>query len=214
MVTREIAPASLSGGRPPCYDTRRVRCFVAVEVPSGVRDELVAVQTALRRRLRRADLRWATPDQLHLTLKFLGAVPDDRVAAVSVALDQVGAGAAPLALTAAGLGAFPSLGSARVIWAGITAGSADAAALAAGVDQATASLGFPPETRPFRCHLTLGRVRSPGGGRGLGEAVKAVGNRDFGSWIASELILYESRLRPTGALHVPVSRHALRGVRR
>ena len=198
----------------PVLRDRRVRCFVAVDVPPGVRDELVAVQMALRRRLRRADVRWATPDQLHLTLKFLGTVPDDRVAAISAALDEVVTGAAPLALTAAGLGAFPSLGSARVLWAGITAGSADAAALAAGVDRATASLGFPPEARPFRCHLTLGRVRSPGGGRGVGDAVRAIGSPVFGSWIASELVLYESRLRPTGALHVPVSRHALRGARR
>jgi 2'-5' RNA ligase len=116
-------------------------------------------------------------------------------------------------VAAGGLGGFPSLGRPRVLWVGIARGVAEIAALAAAVDRATAGLGFPPESRPFRGHLTVARVRSPRGLPALVEAVRAAGAPDFGAWTVSEVVLYESRLRPTGAVHVPVSRHALRGPR-
>jgi 2'-5' RNA ligase len=191
-----------------------VRCFIAVDVPDAVREALLAAQAALRARLRHADVRWVGSEQLHLTLKFLGAVPDDRVPAISAALDGVTATALPLSLTAAGLGAFPSPGSARVIWGGITAGGTEAAALAGAADAATAVLGFARETRPFRSHLTLGRVRSRRGVPGLATAIRAAGEVVFGAWEVLDIVLYESRLRPTGALYLPVTRHALRGARR
>ena len=134
-------------------------------------------------------------------------------AAVSAALETAVAGSRPVALAAAGLGGFPSLKSPRVLWAGITAGVPDLVQLAAGIDRGLAPLGFPPEARPLRGHLTIGRVRSPRGGRELAAAVGAAGAPAFGSWTAPEVVLYESRLRPTGALYTPVSRHPLRGVR-
>jgi len=191
-----------------------MRCFVAVDVPARVRDALLAAQAALRARLRHADVRWVGSDQLHLTFKFFGAVPDERVPAISAALERVAASAVPLSLTAAGLGAFPSAASARVLWAGITAGTGDTAGLAAAVDAATAALGFAPETRPFRGHLTLGRVRSRRGVPGLAGAIQQIRDVAFGTWAVADLVLYESRLRPTGAVYVPISRHALQGVRR
>ena len=191
-----------------------MRCFVALDVPEDVRVALGETQAALRAAAPRADVRWAAAAQLHLTLKFLGAVPDDRVSGVSAALATVATGVGPVRLVASGLGAFPSLGDARVLWAGIASAGSETADLAEAVDRALSGLGFPAETRPFRAHLTLGRVRSPRGARGLADAVKSLGSPTFGSWVADELILYESRLRPTGALHVPVSRHALRGAGR
>jgi RNA 2',3'-cyclic 3'-phosphodiesterase len=190
-----------------------VRCFIAVELPADVRSALARAQETIRARAPRADVRWTPPEQMHLTLKFLGAVPTERVADISAALERIAPDAAPLPLAAGGLGAFPSLGSARVLWAGIGAGAVEAAAVAAAVDRATAALGFPPEARAFRGHLTLGRVRSPRAGQALADAVKAMGAPDFGAWTASELVLFESRLGARGALHVPVSRHALRGGR-
>jgi serine/threonine-protein kinase len=85
--------------------------------------------------------------------------------------------------------------------------------VAAAVDRALVPLGFPPEGRPFQGHLTIGRVRSPRAGRALAAAIEAAGTSAFGSWTASEVVLYESRLKPTGAVYTPVSRHPLRGVR-
>src|SRR5439155_19850457 len=97
---------------------------------------------------------------------------------------------------------------------GITAGAPELAELAAAIERALTPLGFPPEGRPFRGHLTIGRVRSPRAGRALAAAVEVAGASAFGSWTASEVVLYESRLKPTGAVYTPVSRHPLRGVGR
>ena len=190
-----------------------MRCFVAIDLTTDVRAAIARAQTRVRTAATHADVRWVDPTQVHLTLKFLGAVVDERVPAVSAALETAVAGSRPVALAAAGLGGFPSLKSPRVLWAGITAGVPDLVQLAAGIDRGLAPLGFPPEARPFRGHLTIGRVRSPRGGRELAAAVGAAGAPAFGSWTAPEVVLYESRLKPTGALYTPVSRHPLRGVR-
>ncbi len=190
-----------------------VRCFIAIDLSSDVRAAIAWAQTRVRTAAAHADVRWVDPAQFHLTLKFLGAVPDGRVAAVSGALEAAVAGTSPVGLVAAGLGGFPSLRSARVLWAGIAAGVPALAELAAAIDRALTPLGFPPEGRPFQGHLTIARVRSPRAGRALAAAVEAAGAPAFGSWTASEVVLYESRLKPTGALYTPVSRHPLRGVR-
>ena len=190
-----------------------VRCFIAIDLTSDVRAAIARAQTRVRTAAAHADVRWVDPAQFHLTLKFLGAVPDGRVAAVSAAVEAAVADTSPVGLVAAGLGGFPSLKSARVLWAGITAGVPELAELAAAIDRALTPLGFPPEGRPFRGHLTIGRVRSPRGGRVLAAAVEAAGASAFGSWTASEVVLYESRLKPTGAVYTPVSRHPLWGVR-
>lgn len=191
-----------------------MRCFVAIDLTTDVRAAIVRAQTRVRTAAVHADVRWLDPTQFHLTLKFLGAVADERVPALSAALETAVAGTSHVALAAAGLGAFPSLARPRVLWAGITTGVPQLAALAGAIDRALGPLGFPPEARPFRGHLTIGRVRSPRGGAELVAALRAAGAPHLGTWTAPEVVLYESRLRATGAVYVPVSRHALEAVDR
>jgi RNA 2',3'-cyclic 3'-phosphodiesterase len=188
-----------------------VRCFIAIDVDPEVLAGVLRTQATLRAAAASADVRWADRAQLHLTLKFLGAVPDDRVPEVSTRLATVAAAAAPIELAAGGVGGFPTLKRPRVLWVGVTAGASALAELAHAVDRAMTGLGFAPEERPFRGHLTIGRVRSPRGGAALAKALEAAGAPLFGSWTVSEVVLYESRLRPTGAVYVPISRHALAG---
>jgi len=187
-----------------------VRCFVAVDLSAEVRAAVAAVQARVHAAAPRADVRWLDPQTFHLTLKFLGNVPDARVPAVSAALEGVVSGPT-LALEAHGLGAFPSLRRPRVLWAGIAGGAPRLVALALNVDRALAALGFPPEERPFRAHLTIGRVRSPRDAGALAKAVEAEATTALGAWTVGEVILYQSRLKPTGAVHEKVSRHRLRG---
>ena len=191
-----------------------MRCFVAIDVSDDVRQALARLLAGIRTAAPRADVRWVEVEKVHVTLKFLGAVADERVPAVSDALADTVRDFDEIQLAAGGLGGFPTLRRPRVLWAGITSGVPELAALAAAVDGATARLGFPPEDRPFRAHLTLGRVRSPRGADALAKAIAAAGAPVLGEWVASEVVVYESRLRPTGALYLPVSRHALRGARR
>jgi 2'-5' RNA ligase len=190
-----------------------LRCFVAIDVPPDVRDAVVRAQVRIRRDAGGADVRWTEPAQIHLTLAFLGAVSEGRVPDVSAALDAVTAAAAPVPLAVAGLGAFPSARRPRIVWAGVGGDVAALRALAEDVQHALAPLGFVPDGRPFRAHVTVGRARTPRGAGALAAAIHAAHDVELGAWTADEVVLYESRLRPAGALHVPVSRHPLRGPR-
>jgi 2'-5' RNA ligase len=181
-----------------------LRCFVAVDLSPEVRTALTRAQAGLRAAAPRAEVRWLEPAGLHLTLKFLGQVAEDKVPAVVAALAAVRR--APIALAAAGLGGFPSLKRARVIWAGLASGVPALTALAADVDRVLAPVGFAPEARPFRGHVTIGRVRSPRGLAAVVEAIQGARAPVFGSWTAAEMVLYQSRLRPTGAVYEVVSR--------
>jgi 2'-5' RNA ligase len=84
-------------------------------------------------------------------------------------------------------------------------------ALAGDIDRALVPLGFAPEARPFQAHLTIGRVRSPRDAGALAKALEAEAATTLGAWTAGEVVLYQSRLKPTGAVHEKVSCHRLRG---
>jgi 2'-5' RNA ligase len=156
-------------------------------------------------------VRWVDPAQLHLTLQFLGQVPDAQAAEIGAQLVPVAARHPAIELAAAGLGAFPTLRRARVVWAGLTGGVAELAALAREVGTALEPLGFVPEARPFRAHVTLGRVRSPHGLGRLSRALERGGAAEFGAWTVHDVVLYQSRLRPTGAVYEAIARAPLRG---
>ncbi|CAN5226392.1 RNA 2',3'-cyclic phosphodiesterase [soil metagenome] len=133
-----------------------MRLFVAVFPPPEVREE--ASRTA-RRLLPDDRIRWSRPGNVHLTLKFLGGVDEERLDELRTVLEDACAAHAPFEARLAGLGAFPSARRARIIWAGAGAGSEQLRSLAADVDAALSYSGFERETRPYEPHLTLGRVR-------------------------------------------------------
>ncbi len=195
-----------------------MRCFVAIDLSVDVRSALLEVQGRLRAAAGRADVRWVDPPGLHLTLKFLGRVEDAQVSELASALAAASASIPPLELTTGGVGAFPTLTRPRVVWVGLAAGASEVVRLAVAVDRAFAPLGFPPEARPFHPHVTLARVRSP---RGLGPLVKAMAGEMAGAtarpvargeaarastWGAREVVLYQSHLKPTGAVYEAVAR--------
>lgn len=136
-----------------------VRSFVAVEVPAQVRGQVWASLEGVKRWL--PGVRWARPDQMHVTLAFLGDVDSPFLAAaVAVLTDElVGRNAFDVRLH--GLGAFPNARRARVVWGGIDVGKPDIACLQRMVVAALARVGYAPEARPFSPHLTLGRLREP-----------------------------------------------------
>jgi 2'-5' RNA ligase len=188
-----------------------MRCFVALEVPDAVRRALGAAQDRLRDAAPRADVRWSDPAKLHLTIRFLGEVTAETAAAVGVAVEAVTARHAPLSLEAVGLGAFPGPARPRVLWAGIGGDLRGLGLLAAEVERALVRLGFPLESRPFRPHLTLARVRSPRGVDRVTAAFPSVATRPFGAWTADALTLFRSHLRPAGSLYEPLAHMALAG---
>ena len=172
---------------------------------------LARAQRELRAAAPDADVRWVAVAGIHLTLKFLGEIAADRVPTVSASLGATAAASAPITLGARGLGVFPTLTRPRVVWAGVPVGAAALATLAGRIDAAMAALGFAPEGRPFRAHLTLGRVRSPRGTAPLAAHIAGAGPEAFGDWTAREVRLYRSHLRPSGATYEVVGAWALEG---
>lgn len=133
-----------------------MRLFVAVFPPPEVQTALA--EAALRLPIR-GDARMVRPENIHLTLKFLGEVPDEVKVEVHDILKQVALRHAPVELSPSGFGAFPSMRRAKVIWAGMEGDAQGIQALAEDVDESLETPGFERERRPFTPHFTLGRAR-------------------------------------------------------
>jgi len=184
---------------------------VAASPPEEVRRRIGALVEALRAAAgpAAAGLRFAPLENVHATLQFLGAVPEERVAEVAAAVAAAASGARPIALEVRGAGAFPTARRARVVWLGLAGEVAPLAALAAELGRRLGPLGFPPEERPFSPHLTVARARDARGAAGLGGALASLADAEPVPWRLGELVLVESRLSPRGPRYEAVLRARL-----
>lgn len=193
-------------------ETRNLRLFVAIELPAECRRELAEAQDRLRAALGSA-VRWTAPEGIHLTLKFLGMLPPDRLASVHRGIGEGCNGRGPLHLTLDGLGTFPSLSAPRVVWVGVF-GDVDALAeLQHQIEGALARRGLPRERRRFSPHLTLGRVReglSPAETRRIGPAVLDTATPAPKEIPVEAVSLMQSHLLPGGARYTCLGSWALR----
>lgn len=133
-----------------------MRLFVAIDIPAGVKDEL---RVALARLRPLAKLQWSPVDNMHITTKFIGEWPGERIEEMKSTLAAVGS-PGPFSIDVGGLGWFPNARRPRVFWAGVHAG-APLETLARSTEEAVATLGVPVEERPYSPHLTLARIRNP-----------------------------------------------------
>lgn len=174
-----------------------VRTFLAVEVAPAIHAKLVELKRELSRV--EAGVRWVRDEALHATVKFLGGVPEVALPQIQAALTNA-VGATPrLHAAVRGLGVFPSPRRPRVIWVGLEC--QPLTELAAAVDGALAPLGFAPERRAFRAHITLGRVNTMRNWPALEATLRAHWADDVGGCVLGELIGYRSDLRRDGAVY-------------
>jgi len=187
------------------------RLFVALEPPEAVRRRVAALAVELRRAAGRAaeDVRWVPPENVHLTLQFLGAVPQERVADVEAAVRAAAGQVRPLSLEVRGAGGFPNARRPRVLWAGLEGDTAPLAELVRDLGRRLAPLGFPPEERPFSAHLTLGRARDTRGAPGLAGALAHAAEAAPTPWRAAEIVIVESHLSPRGPRYEALARAPL-----
>jgi len=187
-----------------------MRLFVALELDERAEALLADCQGRLKAVQRQ--LRWVRPDQIHLTLKFLGEVPEAQVPAICQALESL-AVHEPVEFGIAGIGWFGPPSSPRVIWIGVEEPTGRLEALQKACESALADLGFAPERRPFKPHLTLGRVRRGRGGRQISQAVARLEADGVGplDQRCDQVVLFESRLRPQGPQYVRLHGVVLRG---
>jgi 2'-5' RNA ligase len=186
------------------------RLFIAVPVSDGARDRVGDVMSAARAATGDArGIRWVGHEALHLTLRFLGATPEGRVASAAAALKEASTTMGPIEVVLAGSGAFPGPSAPRALWLGIDAGGPELAALARRLDTALASRGWPSDPRPFRAHLTLARCEDPAAGRAAAVAVAEAASGFRAAWRADSLVLFESHLGRGPARYVVVAEERL-----
>lgn len=181
-------------------DPDNVRLFVAVTVPDDVLARLDEASAPLRSKLKNA--RWVAPENQHLTLKFLGWVPGDRATEVEQVCRRVAASHEPAELSLTRLGAFPSERRVRVLWMGVDDPRDALAGMAADLDRAFESLGFPSEGRPYSPHLTLARFKMPVPLKGGFPSLEAPPDAGFE---VEALKLFRSHLSPKGARYEVIS---------
>lgn len=172
-----------------------MRCFVALDISPEVHSALTEV-IAQMKKLSHAP-RWVRPEGLHITLKFIGEVGEERAKQIETVLSPIRL-PRPVEVRLQGFGLFPSERRPRVLWTAMEA-SPNLAELAAAVDHALEGAGVPRETRPFVPHLTLARFSSLQDVDKLNHALKQNANLDFGTVKTSDFHLYRSVLKPSGA---------------
>lgn len=181
-------------------DRKSVRTFLAIELPPGIKYLIEGIKEKLTPALK--GIRWIRPEAMHLTLKFFGDVSQDDVVRISEVVERNVRDIAPMVLNVDSPGGFPSLKNPRVLWLGIGGDVQRLEVLQAAIERDLEECGFPGEKRSFKPHLTLGRARSRvriiSGAETLIGGIEELGVFRFD---ARELILFESELKPGGAVY-------------
>ena len=178
-----------------------MRLFVALQISDEVREAIARLVGELKPLDN--SWKWTRPENLHVTLKFLGETPESKLENIVGSLNAVPADL-PITLNFRGLGFFPNGKRPRVFWAGMET-SPNLAPLSAEIDTRLKKQGIPVETREFAPHLTLARFDPPGISDGLSEIAQQNVAREFGAVRTGEFHLFESKTRPTGAEYTRLS---------
>lgn len=179
-----------------------IRTFVAVLISEELRSNVSRVQEEVKKLA--PDVKWVAPENLHVTLKFLGNVEEDALPRVFGAVEDAVGGRPAFDLSLGGLGAFPSPAKARVVWVGVQEGKDELIELARDVDATLGKLGFPKEEKAFKAHITIGRAKQDRFVRGLASAIGSVDARDLGRQRAACVTVMQSELRPEGPTYTPM----------
>jgi 2'-5' RNA ligase len=184
------------------------RMFCAVEVPEQIRQLVLRHIADLKEAVPDAKASWSGDANLHLTLKFLGELPEISVANISAAASRAVAALASFSIRLEQRGVFPTHGQPRVLWIGINDFSGKLRELHARFEDESANAGFHRENRPFHPHLTVARLRQPQHARTLAAAHQQL-EFEPAEIAVSELLVIRSELSSEGSKYTVVSRHAL-----
>jgi RNA 2',3'-cyclic 3'-phosphodiesterase len=178
----------------------RMRLFTALDLPEDAVSKLAALVDRLRPSAR---IRWSPADNLHITTKFIGEWPEDRLDKLTAALNALPP-REPIPIEVRGVGFYPNPHSPRIFWAAVHAGPA-LPGLARETEAALEKIGIAAEKRPFTPHLTLARIKEPVPLQELRQAIAALPSVEFGAFTADRFFLYLSQLRPSGSVYTRLS---------
>jgi 2'-5' RNA ligase len=179
-----------------------LRSFIAIELPESIQSVLSDIQSDFKKS--GVDGRWARPENIHLTLKFLGTIEESMVKGITDVLQKTSGNYRTFTLTLSGVGVFPNVRSPRVLWVGMNDSSV-LTSLQADIEDGLASLGFEQEERKYTAHLTLGRFKSSRGKRILKEKIEAYRARVSGSFDVGMISLMKSDLGTSGAKYTRIA---------
>jgi RNA 2',3'-cyclic 3'-phosphodiesterase len=180
-----------------------IRAFIAIELPEGLKKELAELETQLKRNSPPV-VKWVDPNNIHITLKFLGEISADSIGELMLAIEESTSGIHPFKLEIREIGAFPNLERVGVIWVGIKGEMEKIAQLQKRIESNTEQLGFPRESRVFTPHLTLGRVRDEARPNERMRLGKLLADTHFTALHNVEVIavnLMKSQLTPAGPIY-------------
>ena len=186
----------------------KIRAFIAIEISEEARAEFGRIISELKKA--DAPVKWVDPSTVHLTLKFLGGVPREKVPDIVRRLEDAARGNSPFDIDLDGMGVFPNWGRAAVIWVGLGEGSGRVKEMALAVDIAMLEEGFERENRDFKPHLTLGRIKGARNKDRLREIMEDTRIKPVSVHVPG-IILFSSELTPDGAVHTPISEIHLKG---
>ena len=184
-----------------------IRCFIAIEIPETIQNQLARIQATLRNQIQKAS--WVKPGNIHLTLKFLGDVDPDDLESIGEAIERVASRHRNFSLHIGGLGAFPNLARPRVMWTGVKAGGERVAALAQDINVALGDCGFPIDTKRFNPHLTIARLKERINLRPYTNQYHQYDRIDGAEMSVKTISLIQSQLHPTGAIYSTLQSYSL-----
>jgi 2'-5' RNA ligase len=176
----------------------KLRAFIAISLPEPLLQAIESVQETLKRS--RLKIRWVRKEGIHLTVKFLGDIERSDVEKICGAMERATRAFSPFWLRGDGVGVFPDFRRPRVAWVGVSGDVEVLLALQRDLESQLSGLGFPKEKRPFGGHLTLGRVKGRLDGTKLRES-EAMGDFQTESFQVKSIVLFQSDLRPDGAVY-------------
>lgn len=194
-----------------------MRAFIAIELSNEIRGSLAQIESHLK--YSGADVKWVEKDNIHLTLKFLGEITEEKSEKIKYILDEIAKQTKPFELSlkiskeGSGIfvGAFPNLDHPRVIWVGLDKGAAESRLVAEKVDDAFLKIGFRKESRPFAAHLTIGRVRSSKNKEALKEKISNLQFKAYSLQLIDAITLFQSSLTPKGPIYTKIHESKLTG---
>ena len=180
-----------------------MRTFIAVELPEQIKKQIEVLQAPLKKT--NAFVSWVKPGNIHITLKFLGEVPEEKIDEVFSATEAALRDVKGFKTNLKGMGAFPDLRRPRVIWVGAGKRGEELGDMAARIEDELKKIGYPKEKRKFSAHFTVGRVKSP---KNIQTLMEMVTSTDFETEDieVNEVTVMRSQLHPAGAIYTPLKK--------
>lgn len=183
-----------------------LRTFIAIDLPDDIRGRMHAAISSLDHGSR--EVNWVKPENIHITLKFLGNTEPGTIEKIKEAIGSSVAGIKPMLLSINGIGGFPSLKSPRVLWAGVLE-NPELTRLHANIEERLTTAGFERDSRVFHPHITLCRIKSIRDSMELGAAANASGIAIKETFTADSVTIYSSVLSSQGSTYTVLERIAL-----